>query len=77
MGQNIKENQKNLASFQVRPDHIGNELEAYNMITSQCPFGAGASKMVGEYEQMAGRIPTFEFKWVGGATFNFNVIFPK
>lgn len=76
MGQDVKKNQRNKSSFQVRPDQIGDERNAYDMISTTTPFGVGAMKIVEEYQALGGRKPTFEFQWMGGSQFNFNVLIP-
>lgn len=75
MGQDVKDLEAKMGSFQVRGGQTGAELTAWTIITTKTSFGANAVKLIAEYQEMASRNASFTFVWTGGLWFNFNINF--
>lgn len=77
LGRNIADDMKNEAVIVLSPGATGGEGTAYSRLLNGCPFPNGASKMLAEYEEFAGRqLGRFEIRWTGGSSLDFVVNFP-
>lgn len=78
LGRNVDDDKKNFAQFDLNPRASGGEQTAYFKLLNGCPFPNGANKMLREYAEFGTRpLGNFEFRWMGGDSFNFVVYFWK
>lgn len=76
LGRDLETDKENGASVFVARASSGGERDAFTLLVSKTPFGAGARKMLEEYPDFAGRVlKGFNIVWKG--SMNFEVHFPK